>query len=210
MAWPRLDLETGFILALRPGVPFRVRYRAREVPACAQQCTSAAGCPHIVKMKLCSYCIGNVLQSQESWNYHHPSYKSLEEHHQWGSGSVGNAAENKSKKEGCLFCWTLHQDLEKLAPELKKGRNSGAWPVYRWNIRKLSKIRESLETVVVTFRYVPPELVEGRIPVPKDFVEVELPTRTFFLFPEEGILSFVSFNFVRNTLVISISQIVHS
>jgi hypothetical protein len=123
-------------------------------------------------MKLCEYCIKNVLQSKESWDYHHASYHSTD-----GNPSLGGSA-----IERCLFCATLKEDIDGLAPHLQDKKNTGAWPVHRWNIRGLSKIRESLDTVVVTFRYVPPSNV-----VQHDSAEaIDLPSRTFFLFPENG------------------------
>ena len=132
-------------------------------------------------MKLCAYCIGNVLQSKGSWDYHRRSWESLIG--RWDTDTppcpLGQPQSGKEKeKYRCLFCWTLQQDIEKLSPLLKHEEN--AWPAYRWTIRSLAKIRESLETIVVTFRYVHPasEIKNSAYP------EVKLPTRTFFLFPE--------------------------
>ncbi|KAF1837496.1 HET-domain-containing protein [Decorospora gaudefroyi] len=134
-------------------------------------------------MKLCQYCIKNILESEESWDYHRRSWKSLE--CEWDTDQqVPRATEQadmaQKKKVPCLFCSTLKNDIEKLAPLLQEARYASAWPVCRWNIRSLAKMQESLETVVVTFRYVPPVKFPG-------FEQVELPTRTFFLFPEEDV-----------------------
>jgi hypothetical protein len=130
-------------------------------------------------MRLCNHCIKNILQSRQSWDYH-AFYED------WFEQQVHppqNIIELQPERTRCLFCWTLHQDIEALAPDLKHLENAAAWPVHRWNIRSLSKIRESPETVVVTFRYVPPANLDK---LPKDSVEVELPTRTFFFFPKDG------------------------
>jgi hypothetical protein len=81
-----------------------------------------------------------------------------------------------------LFCSTLRTDVDDLAPHLRRQEHTKSWPAYRWNIRSLSRIRESLEAIVVTFRYVPPANPEDR----DTAVDIVLPTRTFFLFPEEG------------------------
>jgi len=132
-------------------------------------------------MKLCAYCTENVLQSKNSWDYHRQSWESLRG--EWDTDTPSHPREqpkvtNMKEKDRCLFCWTLQQDIEKFSPLLKHGKN--AWPAYRWNIRSLAKIRESLETVVVTFRHVRPvsEIKSSA------HTEVALPTRTFFLFPE--------------------------
>ncbi|KAF2132544.1 HET-domain-containing protein [Dothidotthia symphoricarpi CBS 119687] len=140
-------------------------------------------------MKLCEYCVEHVLEKNDCWDYHHASYASLE-------ASSGDGLEHGKdisrlpvqQKQHCLFCWTLHNDIKNIAPGLKKLERAGAWPVYRWNIRSLARIRESFETVVVTFRYVPPadEAKED------DVEEVELPTRTFFLFPEDDLSPLLS------------------
>jgi hypothetical protein len=136
-------------------------------------------------MRLCSYCIKNILESGVSWNYHRRSWKSLDG--EWDKDQpppeTAEAATRPQKKNGCLFCSTLMEDIEKLAPLLKDVKYKDAWPVCRWNIRSLAKIRESLETIVVTFRYVPPV---SEITV-VGYEEVGLPTRTFFLFSEEDL-----------------------
>ena len=68
---------------------------------------------------------------------------------------------------------------------MKESDYAGAWPLYRWSIRSLAKIRESPETVVVTFRYVPPAKRPNGIAGSEE-EDIELPTRTFLLFPDEG------------------------
>ncbi len=134
-------------------------------------------------MKLCRFCIENVLESKEPWDYHHKSYHGLKESCQWDAVNQPVRESKEKKKEQCLFCSTLYADVEKFAPKLKERRYATVWPICRWNIRSLAKIRESLETVVVTFRYVPPvrdvdiEELKGS----------ELPTRTFFFFPEDDL-----------------------
>ena len=135
-------------------------------------------------MKLCNYCVENILESKESWDYHHGSYASLQGSCEWMPEDQTPKTSRDRKRERCLFCWTLHEDIEKLAPKLKKPEFAAAWPVCRWNIRSLAKIRESLETVVVTFRYVPPISEMEDIGIDD---ETGLPTRTIFLFPEEDL-----------------------
>jgi hypothetical protein len=130
-------------------------------------------------MRLCNHCIKNILQSGQSWDYH----AFYEDWFEQQKHPPQNIVELQPERARCLFCWTLHQDIEALAPDLKHLENAPAWPVHRWNIRSLSKIRESPETVVVTFRYVPPAKLDKS---PKNLVDLELPTRTFFLFPEDG------------------------
>lgn len=93
----------------------------------------------------------------------------------------------QSAKERCLFCTTLKEDIDSRVPHVRKDRYADVWPVYRWNVRALSKIRESRETVVVTFRYVPPQ--KG-ISYGDGEKEVELPTRTFFFFLKDGKYTF--------------------
>ncbi|KAF1946296.1 HET-domain-containing protein [Clathrospora elynae] len=135
-------------------------------------------------MRLCKYCIENILESKESWEYHRGSWESLVG--EWDTDEPPCTPERAStteRRENCLFCSTLRQDIEKLAPALTEERYAVAWPVCRWNIRSLAKIQESLETVVVTFRYVPP-VSEIKV---VGYKEVELPTRTFFLFPEDHV-----------------------
>ncbi|KAF2468285.1 HET-domain-containing protein [Lindgomyces ingoldianus] len=124
-------------------------------------------------MKLCAYCESHILDSQQSWGTHHESYALLK-----------HASNNR-----CLFCYTLQEDIATFAPGLKELGGENFWPVYRWSIRSLAKIRESLETVVVRFRPIPrpangDENLELRT---KAEDAEELPTRTFFFFPEEAL-----------------------
>ncbi|KAJ4987408.1 heterokaryon incompatibility protein [Stagonosporopsis vannaccii] len=121
-------------------------------------------------MKLCDYCIVNVLESTVSWDYHSHSYDAL----------------TPSSKDRCLFCSTLRKDIRRLAPWLTESDYAEFWPVYRWSIRSAAKIRESPETVVVTFRYVPPKKMPG-VDASRDQDSIDLPTRTFFLFPDEDL-----------------------
>lgn len=133
-------------------------------------------------MKLCEYCIKNILESKEPWEYHHGSYASLENSCALESKTSLDVPKSQLKKERCLFCSTLKTDVDNLAPHLQNQKHAKSWPAYRWNIRSLSRIRESLEAVVVTFRYIPPADREDCDPK----VDVALPTRTFYLFPEKG------------------------
>ncbi|KAF2036010.1 HET-domain-containing protein [Setomelanomma holmii] len=133
-------------------------------------------------MKLCQYCIQNILESGEAWEYHHGSHPALQSSCVW---ETEDGFTGLKKKESCLFCCTMKNDVDALAPHLQKEEHVKAWPVYRWNIRSLSRIRESLEAVVVTFRYVPPEAAaDGKVGI-----DSALPTRTFYLIPEEDLQS---------------------
>ncbi|KAF1959260.1 HET-domain-containing protein [Byssothecium circinans] len=122
-------------------------------------------------MKLCGYCVENILKSDESWDYHR-TYTDLKAGSEW-------TVERGGKPERCLFCSTLRQDIETLAPELKESNE----PIYRWNIRSLARIRESLETIVVTFRQNPITRNDGDVLIE----EAKLPERTFYFFPEDTI-----------------------
>ncbi|KAJ8112154.1 hypothetical protein OPT61_g5416 [Boeremia exigua] len=121
-------------------------------------------------MKLCDYCVANVLESNVSWDFHNHTYDAL----------------TPSSKDRCLFCSTLRKDIRRLAPWLKESDYAESWPVYRWSIRSLAKIRESPETVVVTFRYVPPKK-RPAVEVGGGQDSIDLPTRTFLLFPEKDL-----------------------
>lgn len=133
-------------------------------------------------MRLCDYCVENILENEESWNYHR-CYGCLRASSEWvvpateKSLRIEGQKKKPEKIERCLFCWTLRHDVETVEPGWKE--RSG--PVYRWNKRSLAKIRESLTTVVVTFRPIPVAKKEGDAVVE----EIDLPTRTFYLFPED-------------------------
>lgn len=140
-------------------------------------------------MKLCTFCQEKVLGSELSWDYHHGSYTSLEQ-----SASFVSEVD-PFKRERCLFCSTLKQDIDEIAPTLKDEKRRDEWPVYRWSIRSLARIRESLETVVVTFREIATindsqdgkkakEMHDDSEENKEDMKP--LPTRAFYLFPEEG------------------------
>jgi hypothetical protein len=139
---------------------------------------------HLHTMKICEYCRKTVLQGNRAWNYHHTRYvlRSIPGQEKSVDEAMAPSVV-RSAIERCLFCTTLKEDIDSLAPHITKERCVDAWPIYRWNIRALSKIRESRETVVVTFRYVPPK--EG-VEYAVGDKEVELPTRTFFFFLEDG------------------------
>ena len=118
-------------------------------------------------MKLCTFCTTTILETTATWAEHHKSYEALKQ----------------SSEERCLFCKTLHDDITSITLELQEEGEVKEWPVWRWTIRSLAKIRESLETVVVTFRQIPKEGGEGG---EGEGERVKLPTRVFYLFPEEG------------------------
>jgi hypothetical protein len=122
-------------------------------------------------MKLCEYCVETVLKSKESWDYHR-CYTCLKGGSEW-------TVKRSGETERCLFCSTLRRDIESTSPELQAHNG----PIYRWNIRSLAKIRESLETVVVTFRQIPTTKIEGNVSIE----EAKLPERTFYFFSEEDI-----------------------
>lgn len=139
-------------------------------------------------MELCQYCIETILESKESWDYHKCDVcvQHDEDASQRSANSTATAHETAAQKtaaaaapEGrCLFCSTLREDVETLAPDLRPLAE------YRWTIRSLSRIRESLETVVVTFHPVPPPSA-STAPAPKGaLAPTDLPTRTFYFFPE--------------------------
>ncbi|KAH8733001.1 heterokaryon incompatibility protein-domain-containing protein [Phaeosphaeriaceae sp. PMI808] len=146
-------------------------------------------------MKLCDYCIKNILQSEKYWDYHHPIYTSLTACHEWTTEVPEGTNESEVKKARCLFCATLKDDIDSIAPHLRTKENTSVWPVYRWNIRSMSKIRESPETVVVTFRYVPAKGMEGKC----DTNEVILPTRTFLFFPKKDLQPLPSISQIGNS-----------
>ncbi|KAH7123678.1 heterokaryon incompatibility protein-domain-containing protein [Dendryphion nanum] len=113
-------------------------------------------------MKLCDFCMTHILEETKStWGKHHESYASLEE----------------SAAGGCLICNGLKGAI---VPELKKEENQGEWPVYRWSIRCLARIRESPESVVITFRFIPRK-TSWEKPINA------LPTKSFYMFPEEDL-----------------------
>jgi hypothetical protein len=117
-------------------------------------------------MKLCTFCTTTILESTSTWAEHHNSYEALKQ----------------SSDERCLFCKTLHDGITSIALELQEEGEVKEWPVWRWTIRSLAKIRESLETVVVTFRQIP----KGGEGGGGEGGRVKLPTRVFYLFPEDG------------------------
>ncbi|KAF2679352.1 HET-domain-containing protein [Lentithecium fluviatile CBS 122367] len=132
-------------------------------------------------MRLCEFCIDTIFKSKESWEKHR-SYAELEESAEWSvpvEASDLQKTREAQKKDRCLFCSALHSDIDRHAPELKNHNG----PIHRWTIRSLSRIRESLETVVVTFHPIPitPERADDTVK------EAKLPTRTFYCFPEESL-----------------------
>jgi hypothetical protein len=132
-------------------------------------------------MRLCGYCIDGILRSKESGGNHRRCVE-LEKGTQWKVSDTGielEATEGKQKLVSCLFCSTLRDDVNTTTPNLKNHNE----PIHRWTIRSLSRIRESLETLVVTFHPLP------KLPLASDSTGrgVRLPTRTFFLLPEEAL-----------------------
>ena len=105
---------------------------------------------------ICSFCRDSVLESGKTWDFHHRSVDQF----------------RVSLRESCLFCTTLAQDLQD--PDLWFGRVQKNEGVYRWTLRKAPRIRESHDSIALTFRAVSEEA--GR----------ELPDRAFHLLPEEG------------------------
>lgn len=119
--------------------------------------------------------------SKESWGFHHGSFAAL--------GKCSGRERTTTKEptwtnpDRCLLCSTLANDIQELAPTLQQPGYADLWPVYRWNIRTLARIQESLETVVVTFRSVARNSDIEDVRINSDY----LPTRTFFLFPEDAV-----------------------
>ncbi|KAF2795819.1 HET-domain-containing protein [Melanomma pulvis-pyrius CBS 109.77] len=146
-------------------------------------------------MKLCNYCQTSVLASPLSWDEHHLSYSSLVASSEWESDEDPPSATRSPLSHQhpgrilprCLFCWTLRSDIEALGPGLKDEKRQSEWPLYRWSIRSLARIRESGETVVVTFRQIVREEGEYERQGQGEAAEIELPTRTFYLFPEDDL-----------------------
>jgi hypothetical protein len=132
-------------------------------------------------MRLCGHCIEKILKSKESGG-NHRCFVDLEKGAQWTAPVLKRnlkATEQNEKLVSCLFCSTLRDDVSTIAPHLKDHNE----PTHRWTIRSLSRIRESLETVVVTFHPLPNlPLAEG-----DTGKRAKLPRRTFFLFPEEAL-----------------------
>lgn len=125
-------------------------------------------------MRLCASCIDNILRSAESWELHR-CYNCLEQgakrKRNVSPGSTKHEASGQGREEDpCLFCSALCEDIDRKAPHLEEYTG----PIHRWSIRSLSRIRESLETVVLTF-YPLPDLASN------------LPVRTFYLFPEDAL-----------------------
>jgi len=109
---------------------------------------------------ICSFCRSSVLQSEKPWDYHH-----------------GDAASFRaSAGQGCVVCHRLAQDIQQQGLSLEQVLQHKA--VYRWTLRATGRIRESRESVVLTFRNV------------DAFADVKLPDRTFYLFPENGSMAF--------------------
>ena len=138
-------------------------------------------------MKLCDFCKKNILESGESWDFHHRSYESLRTSAEYTSQVISQATDaTTEKRERCLFCWRLQEDVDTLSETLAKDNKKEEWPLHRWSIRSLARIRESLECIVVTFRWVPRGKKDGVVNGSKRDSQVILPTRTFYLFEEEG------------------------
>jgi hypothetical protein len=136
----------------------------------------------------CNFCFENVLSSNASWAYHHPSQSSL-----------ANFAHR-----GCTFCTLLHEDVRNHREALHKhelenadlkrwlhedvakadglpfGRGSSI-SLYRWSIRSLGRTRESRHTVAITFRICPKAMVNQGVEHLETF---GLPERVFYCFPE--------------------------
>lgn len=143
-------------------------------------------------MKLCEECVNVILKSREVWGVH-KSYAYLKESSEWVErvtqefldSNPHRQVHNKvfEKNERCLFCWTLYCDIEKAIERGNSELKEHKGPIHRWNMRTLARIRESLETVAVTFRQIPRQKKEEETATE----EITLPTRTFYLFPEDAI-----------------------
>jgi hypothetical protein len=132
-------------------------------------------------MKFCEYCIANILKSRESWDYHRCE-TCAKERSEPTAPFVHKGPQQAEKNERCLFCSTLLNDIERFVPRLDSSKS------HRWTVRSLSRIKESLETVVVTFHPLAAEaLLSQTTGTSKDAVQEAsggLPTRRFYFFPE--------------------------
>lgn len=142
----------------------------------------------------------NLLCSNTSWDYHHPSQSSLA----------------SSAHRGCAFCVLLHSDVlqhrgalhkdELKSTDLKRwlhedvakvdrlplGRG-GLTSLYRWSVRSLGRTRELKQTVAITFRVVPKTLrsqSDGH--TEPDLQTFGLPERVFYCFPETALGNLLS------------------
>ncbi|GKT76465.1 heterokaryon incompatibility protein [Colletotrichum tofieldiae] len=109
-------------------------------------------------MEICDFCQQNVLESDNSWGYHHTDAVKFK-----------NAAES-----GCVFCRKLLASIGTI------DYNGGFKPVYRWSIRETTQIRESRSYVSVTFR---PVFSQGH----KAKESKMLPEIFFDLYPQDDL-----------------------
>ena len=152
-------------------------------------------------MKLCAFCTEHVLGAPGTWAFHHGNYASL-------CASAGDPQEQQQQQQQqtkCIICTSLRRDVDARPAALQ---HHAYWPLYRWTIRSLSRIRESGETMALTFRAVPHDAAvtaastgpsggqDGGVSQRATNGEQEsqseaglertLPDHTFYLFPEQG------------------------
>jgi hypothetical protein len=84
-----------------------------------------------------------------------------------------------------MFCSALVVDIEAdKHTELLAGLR---WPLHRWSVKSLGRIRESKEAVAVTFRPIPRSDDYWRNGKQEaSAVDSAFPERIFYLFPEQG------------------------
>ncbi|KAF2801733.1 HET-domain-containing protein [Mytilinidion resinicola] len=106
---------------------------------------------------ICRFCIDNVLMSGKSWGYHRKIVEQRE----------------RAALAKCVFCSALIKDSG-LAEQGK------SWPLYRWSMRFPGRIRETMHSIVITFR---PILEEDSNDHHPRFTA--RPDLVFYMFPEE-------------------------
>jgi hypothetical protein len=119
-------------------------------------------------MKLCIFCIKTILESGNPRGYHQERYHLLSE----AASSL------------CSFCAQLHSDVVGFYNPGWSPNDAELleWPLYRWSVRKLGRIRELNEVAVVTFRPLPHARQENGKPGSGRV----LAERRFYLFREQG------------------------
>ena len=120
---------------------------------------------------ICSTCRGQILEAKRSWGYYHDSLKNLE----------------ASAANGCVFCTKMYREINDY-----QLRNPGpiGWPLYYWTIRTNAKIIEVKESVIITFRpvnYAQNWGYDTQKGSPKLSRATTLPTRTYYMFPEDDL-----------------------
>jgi hypothetical protein len=120
---------------------------------------------------ICDFCKRSILESGKSWDFHQRSFESLK----------------KAAKGRCTFCSALAADIEEVDKRTKL-LSGLRWPLHRWSVKSLGRIRESKEAVAVAFRPIPRGNDYGRDGKQgASAVDSAFPERIFYLFPEQGV-----------------------